>query len=421
MKSRIRLAGLGGLILLFAVSLKAQPAPPVTPVPPPTPAPPAAPAPIVETGGKEGLVIRGFISATLFAQDQTFAFGNGQNAEWPAPPEFTRDRWTQSGDLRNTRLTLAFNGPKISGDWRLAALLETDFFGGNNGTGAFADQQQVPRLRFGYADITNGRTTIRIGQFWAPLFGNVPVSNTHIAFPLGYGSGMVGWRYPGIFLYQVLTPKSAPVSAEMQLAVMRGNWDNSPGSNVNSVSQGNAGTPQYEARFNLGGKAGEGTWGFYVVGHYDQKDLSGPNASTPGDKLTGSVVELGARFQLGGLLIHGNVYKGQNAGQQFAALTQFGKIKSAGGWFQVGYDFTKNWGLFAFYALDDPKDSDVRRAIAGNAGRLKNEIYNGMLRWRTGPYSLGLEWFHADLTTVLGSGTVKSKGTQIALSALYNF
>ena len=232
---------------------------------------------------------------------------------------------------------------------------------------------------------------------------------------------MVGWRYPGLFLYQVLTPKSAPVSAELQLAVMRGNWDNTPGSNVNSVSQGNAGTPQFEARVNLGGKAGAGTWGIYVVGHYDQKDLSGPNASTPNDKLTGSVGEFGARFQLGGLLIHGNVYTGKNAGQQFAALTQFGKIKSSGGWFQVGYDFTKNWGLFAFYAIDDPKDSDVRTAIAGNAGRLKNEIYNGMLRWRTGPYSLGLEWLHAELTTVSGAGKVKTKGNQVALSALYNF
>ncbi|MEO8430776.1 MAG: hypothetical protein ABI592_04645 [Acidobacteriota bacterium] len=413
MKSRMRLPGSAAILLLLAVAAQAQTTPPAPPV---TPA--APPAPTVETGGKEGLIIRGFISASLYAQDQSFAFGNGQNAEWPTPPQLVRDKWITSGDVRNTRLTLAFNGPKVSGDWRVAGTVEMDFFGGNNGTGAFADQQVIPRLRFAYADVTNGRTTIRVGQFWSPLFGNVPVSNSHIAFPLGYGSGMPGWRYPGLFVYQALTPKSAPVNAEVQLAVMRGNWDNTPGSNVNSVSAGNSGTPQFEARFNLGGKAGGGTWGIYVVGHYDEKDLSGPNATAANDKLEGTIGEFGARFQLGGLLIHGNVYTAKNSGQQFTSITQFGKIKSTGGWIQVGYDFTKNWGVFCFYAIDDPNDSDVLTAL-GNAGRLKNQIYSDMLRWRTGPYSLGLEWLHAEL--ISGTARVKTKGNQIALSALYNF
>jgi hypothetical protein len=384
MRSRMRLAGLAAVPLLLSFPLVAQTTPPAA-----TPTP--APAPMVETGGKEGLTIRGFISASLYGQDQNFSFGNGQNAEWPLPPQTTKDRWITS---------------------------EMDFFGGNNGTGAFADQQMVPRLRFAFADIGNGMTTIRIGQFWSPLFGNVPVSNSHIAFPLGYGSGMPGWRYPGVFVYQQLTPKGAPVSAELQVAVMRGNWDNTPGSNVNSVSPGNAGTPQFEARFNLGGKAGDGTWGIYVVGHYDQKDLSGPNAETANDKLDGTIGEFGARFTIGGFLIHGNVYTAKNAGQQFTAITQFGKLKSTGGWIQAGYDFTKNWGAFLFYAIDDPDDKETLAAL-GNAARLKNTIYNGMLRWRTGPYSLGLEYLHAELTS--GTAKVKTKGNQVSLSALYNF
>ena len=38
------------------------------------------------------------------------------------------------------------------------------------------------------------------------MFGETPVSLTHIAFPLGYGaSGKIGWRFPGIFLYHDLT------------------------------------------------------------------------------------------------------------------------------------------------------------------------------------------------------------------------
>jgi hypothetical protein len=425
MKRCVRITVLAACAVFWVASMRAQ-------------APPA-----------EGLVIRGFISATMFAQDQNFAFGNGQNTEWPVPPEFTKDRWFYGGDVRNTRLTFAFNGPKVAptSDWRVGALLEADFFGGFNGTGAFSGQQPTPRLRLAYADIGNGRTTIRIGQFWSPLFGfssnaatNVlPVSTSHIAFPLGYGSGLPGWRFPGIFLYQGLTPKTAPVNAELQLAVMRGSWDRCFGgtangecstgvnSNINELSAGNAGFPQVEARLNLGGKMEAGTWGVYVVGHWDQKDLSGANASTSKDKLDGKIGEFGAKLQIGGFLIHGSIYTSKAAGQQFTALTQFGDIKSTGGWAQVGYDFTPNWGLYGFYALDDPKDKDAIRA-APTSARLKNEIWTGMLRWKTGPYALGLEYLNAKLdsrgpATPPATGTVqlKTKGNELALSVLYNF
>src|SRR6266542_3533273 len=329
MKTWIRATVLAACAVFWVASMRAQTPPP------------------------EGLVIRGFISATAFAQDQNFTFGNGQNAEWPAPPEFTRDKWFAGGDVRNTRLTLALNGPKVGKrGWAVGGQLEMDFFGGFNGTGAFSEQQPVPRLRLGFADITNGRTTIRIGQFWSPLFGFssnaatsvLPVSTSHIAFPLGYGSGLPGWRFPGIFLYQGLTPKTAPVNAELQLAVMRGSWDRCFGgttnnecstgvnSNINELSAGNAGFPQVEARLNLSGKIEKGSWGVYVVGHWDQKDLSGANASLGNDKLDGKIGEFGARLQIGGFLIHGNIYTSKAAGQQFTALTQFGDIKSTGGW-----------------------------------------------------------------------------------------
>ena len=421
MKRYVRATILAACAVFWVASVRAQ-APPPPPPPPP------------------GLVIRGFISATAFAQDQNFSFGNGQNAEWPVPPEFTRDKWFSGGDVRNTRLTLALNGPKVGkADWKVGGLLEMDFFGGFNGTGAFAEQQAVPRLRLAYADIGNARTTIRVGQFWSPLFGFssnaatsvLPVSLSHIAFPLGYGTGLPGWRFPGIFLYQALTPKEAPVNAELQLAVMRGSWDRCFGgttngdcptgganSNINDLTAGNAGWPQFEARVNLDGKSGKNSWGVYVVGHWDRKDLSGANAEAPRDKLDGKIGEFGAKLQLGGFLMQGNVYTSKAAGQQFTAITQFGDIKSTGGWIQAGYDFTPNWGLFGFYALDDPKDSDALRA-AGNAARLKNQIGSGMLRWKTGPYALGLEYLHAELES--GTAKIKTKGNQVALSVLYNF
>src|SRR5262249_19500734 len=135
-------------------------------------------------GGAGSLTIKGFFSATAFAQDQPFSFGNGQNAEYPNPPECHVDCWFGGGDIRNTRLTLVFNGPVVLGDWKVNGTLEMDFFGGNNGSGAFSGQQPLPRLRLGFIDFTNGTTTIRMGQQWAPLFGNTGVSLAHIAFPL---------------------------------------------------------------------------------------------------------------------------------------------------------------------------------------------------------------------------------------------
>lgn len=372
----------------------------------------------VQLGSTSSITFKGFLSATFFGQDQNFSFGNGQNAEAPIPPETKLDRWFYGGDVRNTRLTMAFDGPKVSGDWKVNGTLEMDFFGGNNGTGAFAGQQPVPRLRLGFIDLTNGSTTIRLGQQWAPLFGNTAVSLSHIAFPLGYGSaGDIGWRFPGIFVYQNLTPKGAPVNADLQFAVMSGSWTAPPGSTTDNNNAGNAGTPQVELRFNLGGKSGDSmSWGFYAVGHLDQKDLSGAGAT--GGKLNGSAVEIGAKIQAGGLLVQGNAYTGHSIGQQFGAITQFGKIQSTGGWLQVGYDFTKNWGVFVFAGIDDPKDSDVLAAVA-TGPKLKNQMLTGLLRFRAGPYSLGLEYMYDELHA--GVANVKTKGHQVALSALYNF
>jgi hypothetical protein len=378
-----------------------------------------ASAQTVQVGPNANITFKGFISATFFGQDQNFTFGNGQNAEFPVPPQTKTDRQFYGGDVRNTRLTMVFDGPKVAGDWKVGATLEMDFFGGNNGTGGFSGQQPVPRLRLGFIDFGNGSTTIRLGQQWSPLFGNVPVSLSHIAFPLGYGSaGDIGWRFPGIFVYQNLTPKGAAINADLQFAIMSGSWTAPPGSSIDNSSAGNAGTPQVELRANVGGKSGDMTWSAYAVGHVDQKDLSGAGVSSSNDKLNGTAVEIGAKLQLAGLLIQGNGYTGHSIGQQFGAITQFGKIQSEGGWAQVGYDINKSWGIFGFLGMDDPKDKDALAAV-GAAARVKNQMYAGMLRWRGGPFSLGLEWMHDKLTT--GAAKTETKANQVAFSALYNF
>ena len=386
----------------------------------------AAEIPTVKTGGGEVLTIKGFIDTTFFSQDQNFEFGNGQNAEWPAPPQSEHNRWFSGGDARNTRLTLDFQGPKLANGWSIHSLIEGDVFGGYNGTGPFSNEQTTPRLRLAYVDLVKGGTTIRLGQDWTPLFGNVPVSLSHIAFPLGYGSaGMVGWRFPGVYLYQDLTGKNAPTKVQFELGLFQGSW-NGPGNNLGWQSAGNVSfRPQLEARFNFSGKAAGGSWSAYVVGHYDRKDLSGVDKTYTGalhnGSLDGKAAEIGAKFESEHWLFHGNAYYGEAIGQQFGNLTQFGDIKGWGAWFQAGYNFTENWSLFAFYGIDNPNDADVR-AWVPSAGRLKNQQTDFMLRYKVGPFALGLEWLHAQLDSANTFNTIrKTKGNQVALSALYAF
>ncbi len=379
--------------------------------------------PSVKVAGKEGLTVSGFLSATFFAQDQNFSFGNGQNAEWPTS-SYESNKWFNGGDVRNTRLTLAFNGPQSADGWKVGAMVEADFFGGFNGTGAFSQEQAVPRIRLAYADLTKGSTTLRIGQFWSPLFGETAASLSHIAFPLGYGSaGDVGWRFPGFFLYQGLSSPEAKVKSQLVVAIFEGSWDG-PGSPIANLSAGNVGfRNQVEARLNLGGKSGGGNpWSVYVVGHWDDKDLTGvgdtnPDGSHGSKSLTGTAAEVGGSYKIGSFLIHGNLYTSKAAGQQFTDITQFGDIKDTGGWLQLGYDLSQRWSIYGFYGMVDANKDDVLKWV-GDTGRIKNQQAVFMVQWSLGQYQLGLEWLHDQVTN---AAEVKTKGNEIALSTKYVF
>ena len=382
----------------------------------------------VETGGKETLKIKGFLSATFFAQDQAFKFGNGQSAEW-AITNNTQNQWFYGGDIRNTRLTMVFNGPELTNDWKLAGVLELDAFNDPVNTGAFGGQVWTPRVRLAYADLVHENMTIRFGQAWDPLFGNVPVSLSHIAFPLGYGTtGDVGWRFPGIFFYYKFDSNSS-THVSLDAAVMAGSWAG-PGSTTNFETAGNAGTPQFELRLNVENKFSDGAvFKLYVAGHYDQVNLNGIGDSLT-NNLTGTAGELGASFSSNGFMVQGNVYTGKNVGQQFGNLTQFPNtnldLSSTGGWAQVGYAFESGWGIYGYYGTESANKDDLHALFYHVQ---KNELYNFMVKYETGPFEIGAEYLHSKQTYVtyqLVNNVITPKesdfpGTQISLSTLYKF
>src|SRR6266566_2980840 len=385
----------------------------------------------VKLGAGDTLTISGFINATMFNNRGLFdGFGQGQNAEWAAVAQPTTDQGFLDGDIRNTRIRFDFSAGPVLGKWAPKATLEADFFG-PLGAPPFGDEQPVLRGRFAYVDLTNGRTTLRVGQFWAPLFGEVPVSVTHLAFPLGYGAtGMVGWRFPGVFLYQDLSAAGAPLTVQLQLAALKCSGppatarDTAPTVNVGNGEA--SGLPQFEARLNCAKKTPSLSWSAYVVGHLDWKDTTGTgrdttNTGAQDSNMSAWGIEAGANIQPGKFTLHGNFYYGKALGQQFAHITQHtqghGDIRGWGAWAQAGYDFTPHWSLWAYAGMDQP---DVQRfaqdnPTAGALARQLNHDYDALLRFRAGRYAVGLEYFRS----VTRYNTGPASADQVALSVLY--
>src|SRR5437773_4110750 len=274
---------------------------------------------VVKLGEGETLTISGFVNATWYMNNGFFGFGNGQNAEWAALAQPATDKNYSAADVRNTRINFTFAGSPVLGKWSPRGVIEADFFGAyafspplaTATAPPFADEQPQLRVRLAYADLTNGRTTLRIGQYWSPLFAEVPVSLTHIAFPLGYGAaGMVGWRFPGIFFYHDLGKAGKPMTTQLQVAVMKGSGPAVGAIDVaNNIGNGEAsGMPQLEARLNVGNRGKNLSWNVYVVGHLDWKDTTGTGVI--GSNATGNGVELGGNITPGHLTVHGNFYFG---------------------------------------------------------------------------------------------------------------
>jgi hypothetical protein len=399
-------------------------APPPAPAPAPAPAVAnAAQAPAFSTGPGLSMQLHGFVSASAFGQNKAMTFGNGQNAEFPVPGA----RGSLSGvDIRNTRFWLDFSGAKFAGDWTGGGRIEMDFFGGFNGTGAYSQQQPTPRLRQAYLDLDRASTgtKVRVGQQWELMFplDNVPASLAHVAFPLGFATGMIGWRFPGVVLMQDLNHGSSGTKWRLDLGAFEGHWSG-PGDNVNYMTAGNAGfRPQLEARLRAQGS----NWVAYVAGHYSEIDLRGVGGTAPTPvkgSFSSTAYEIGGKWTPGTWVFLGTAYTGRGMGQIFGDLAQFGDIKDTGAFVQIGDHFTPNWSAYAFYGVSKPKTSDVVAWLgAGSAGRLRSRQAALSLQYTQGPYDLGLEFMHAKLdSTSDGTDRRSTSGNQLSLSALWHF
>ncbi len=392
-----------------------QAAPPPPPPPKETPA-----APTFTTAKGVSVALHGFINATGFSQNRSFSFGNGQSAEYPIPGS----RGTLSGfDIRNTRFWLDFSGAQFNESWSGGGRIEMDFFGGFNGTGAYSHQQPVPRLRQAYLDIANAESgsRLRIGQQWDLMFpvDNLPTSLTHVAFPLGFGTGFVGWRFPGVVWMQNLG--GGDTKWRVDVGAFEGSW-NGPGATTNYLTGGNVDfQPQLQARLRAAGS----NWVAWVSGHYSKIDLAGVDgaAATPiKSSIDSTGLEIGGQWKPGAWTFKGLLYTGNGLGQIFGNLSQFGDIGETGGFVQAGYSFDKHWSVNAFYATSKSDRQDVITwQDHGASGRLRSRQAALSVIYASGPYQLGLEWMHDKLDTLNAGATRSTSGNQVSISAQYTF
>lgn len=385
--------------------------------------PPKQAAPTFSSAPGISVALHGFVSATAFSQNKSFVFGNGTNAEFPIPGS----TGSLSGfDVRNTRLWFDLKGAKFAGNWTGDGHIEMDFYGGYNGAGAYSQQQPTPRLRQAYMDLTNAESgsTVRLGQQWDLMFpiDNVPSSLTNIAFPLGYGTGMIGWRFPGAVWMHDLNHGAAGAKWRLDLGLFEGNWGG-PGDNVNYLTAGNAGVrPQLEARLHVAGS----DWLAYAAGHYSKVDLTGVDGKAPTpikSSVTSAGVEVGGSWHPGPWVFKGNIYTGRGLGELFGGLVQFGDIKETGGFLQAGYKFSPNWSTNIVYAYSKPDTNDVITWLGhGSVGRLKNRQTALNLQYGAGAYELGVQWMYDTLdSTTNGTNRISTSGNQLSFSALYHF
>jgi hypothetical protein len=397
--------------------------------------------------------LKGTIASTLFMQDVPFGTSNG-GAALLGPSNFPIDGWFFGGDIRQTRLSFNIRGPEVFGAVPTANV-EFEMYGGNQITtvpgananvvvrdvmgnvigsssipsftsSAQGDESLLPRLRTAYVELNwdAGKNLLRVGQFHNLLLAMVSASGAHPA-TLGYGGGQLGWRAPGItYSHKFKLGEDANLDTAVQLN--RNSWiDNAPVCTgmmappvtnclPAGVSLGEAGLPQVEARLLFSGGRAESpyplyaptVWQFHIVGHWDQKDLSGiGNVAPPNlrDSLTTYAIEVGGKLKLGPVLLAANGWYGQNTGGVYGHMFQMqlpdkADVTGFGVWGQVGFSLSREFSVWAFAGIDRPNRAE---AIAAGFIRLQNIQLAGMLAYTDGPLVLTLEWFHVATTSFI--------------------
>jgi hypothetical protein len=387
------------------------------------------PAAALADGPDFTFALHGFVSMSGAYQTGAFGLSEGQQSLYAAAEPAT-DKNSLTFDVRQSRFNFSVKGPQVMFGATPTAVLEIDFFQGFGG-GAFGDVSLLNRMRTAYTQLDWGNHKIQIGQQNDLVFAQAPTSLSHIAFPLAYATGNIGWRRPGIFGFHKL-PVADGVNVELAWELGRGNWNDAAsgigGGAVNApngISLAEAsGTPAVEGRVTVSGKG----YSAYVAGHYASIDTDGVGATgADPSSMTTSAIVAGGKVNYMGVTAAASFFTGSNTGPLLGQLIQFSPIgtdvSTTGYWAQLGYNVTKEFSLWALYGNQKPDAAD---ATASSAARRENTTMNFQAMYRDGGFGASVEY--VDFKTTYGTyaggaltATTDAKASQMMFTGTYFF
>ncbi len=385
--------------------------------------------------------LHGFISMSGYVQDARTGFNEGQRSIYAVPPKLTNDENSMGFDVRQSRFNFSVKGPQVFMGATPSAVLEIDFMQGF-GEGSFGNVSLMNRMRLAYSELNWGNHRLDFGQLNDLTFAQAPYSLSHIAVPLGFATGNIGWRRPGIWGFHTLPIED--MKLEFAWMVGRAQWADAATATggqtynaPNDASLGEASTlPAVEARLTLTGKA----FTVWAAGHWNRVDLNGVGNSG-GKDLDVTAGAGGVKIAIDPVTLAGCGFYGKNTGPLLGNLVQFnpggwtatttaanapvasGDVKSWGFWAQAGVNFTKQISLWGLYGMQKP---DQAEAKAAQFARLENQTIDVFAQYRDGGYAIAAEWINFKTKTATYASHVfvsseNFKTNQYMLTANYFF
>lgn len=397
--------------------------------------------------------LKGFVSMSAAYQSGAFILSEGQQSLGSATAAGSvPDKDSLTFDVRQSRFNFSVKGPQVLMGATPTGVMEIDFMQGFGG-GNYGNVSLLNRLRVAYVELNWGAHKLQLGQQNDLVFAMAPTSLSHIAFPLGYFTGNVGWRRPGIFGFHTF---SLPSDLKLEAAweVGRSQWadaasgvggatTNAPG----NISLGEAsGAPALEGRVTLAyGKL----FTAFVGAHWQNIDLSGygSGAATSPATATISTTAFNGGLKLTlpvegdmALTVQGTGFTGKNVAPLIANMTtsatafKFGPngedVATMGWWAQAGFNLTKEFSLWALYGQQKIDETDFATANFGTGAAFENATTNVIAMYRDGGMGLSAEWINFKTTYATAGGTSAAapitasrdaKSDQYMLTATYFF
>jgi hypothetical protein len=418
----------------------APPTPPPPPPPPPAPLPPPPPTPSVLDNFT--FALHGFAGVSLYVQDSPQFVLNGQGPLLLVGPTPNDGGYTTGADIRQSRFNFSVAGPKVFGGATPKAVLEFDLFGLNS-PGGYGEVSAYQRVRLAYAELKWEHDVIRFGQDHELILGLVNEGLGHLAYPVTYFAGSLGWREPGIGYFHTI-PLGESSKLELSAQVIKSDWESPTDfgvpSNVSNLNDLSVDLGQLSGLFGFEARAKftsphvmafvAGHWNHVEGTHAADTVAGGANLSR---NWSVEAATAGVKLTFSGLTVQGFGYVGENLGPLLGEGLQFftsNDIFEWGAWGQVLYSIIPQLNISAIVGTSQPRGSDLQTAVAaestpgapGAPARASNTIVGGMIRYQDGGFAVGPEFHHVIATQMPADGNaINITANQFMLSGMYFF